>query len=311
MNLYLSSAPHVHSKQSTQVLMGNVIIALLPCAAAAVWYFGYSALILILISTAAAVVSEAIWQILTGQKLRISDLSAAVTGLLVGLNLPPHAPWWLAVIGSVFAIIIVKCLFGGVGDNFMNPALAARGVLLASWPVRMTTWFLPTGWNSYVDAVSAATPLASPGNYALKDLILGNIPGTIGEVCKVAILIGFVYLLLTKTISWRIPVVMVAVTFVFSWIFGKDPVTSVLSGGLLFAAVFMATDYVTCPMTDKGQYIYAAGIGLLIAVIRNFGNYPEGATYAILIMNVVTPLIDRFTKNRVYGHERRAKKKNG
>lgn len=307
MNLRLAAAPHVHNSQPTPVLMGNVLIALLFCAGAGIWYFGFSVLILIAVATGSAVLSEFLWQKLTGQRVRISDLSAAVTGLLVALNLPPHAPWWLAVIGSVFAIIIVKCLFGGLGDNFMNPALAARAVLLASWPVRMTAWVLPTGWNSYTDAVSSATPLVS-SNFSLKDLFLGNIPGTIGEVCKVAILIGFLFLLVTKTISWRIPVVMVAVTALFSWIFGNNPLTAILSGGVLFAAVFMATDYVTCPMTDKGQYIFAAGIGILIAVIRNFGNYPEGVTYAILIMNILTPLIDRFTKNRVYGYERGAKK---
>ena len=310
MNLHLSSAPHVHSPQTTRVLMLHVLIALLPCAAAGIWYFGYSALLLMLISTAAAVLSEFIWQKLTGRRVMIGDLSAAVTGLILAMNLPPHAPWWLAVVGSVFAIIIVKSLFGGLGDNFMNPALAARAVLLASWPVRMTAWVLPTGWNSYVDAVSAATPLVSPTNYTTLDLFLGRIPGTIGEVCKLAILIGFVYLLITKVITWRIPVVMAASTVVFAWLFGKDPIATVLSGGLLFAAVFMATDYVTCPMTAIGQIIYAAGAGLMVAVIRCFGNYPEGATYAILLMNIATPLIDRFIKQRVYGHEREAKKQN-
>lgn len=310
MNLHLSSAPHVHSRQTTRVLMLNVLIALIPCAAAAVWYFGYSALILLLISTFSAVLAEFLWQKLTGGKVRIGDLSAAVTGLILGLNLPPHAPWWLAVVGSVFAIIIVKSLFGGLGDNFMNPALAARAVLLASWPVRMTAWVAPTGWSSYVDAVSAATPLASPSGYTLLDLLIGRIPGTIGEVCKIAILLGLAWLLITGTVTWRIPVVMVASTFVFSWLFGRDPVVSILSGGLLFAAVFMATDYVTCPMTANGQFIYAAGAGLMVAVIRNFGNYPEGATYAILLMNIATPLIDRFTKHRVYGHERGVKKQN-
>ena len=311
MNLHLSSAPHVHSRQNTQVLMLNVLIALLPCAVAGVWYFGYSALLLMVISTATAVLCEFAWQKLTGRKVLIGDLSAAVTGLILGLNLPPHAPWWLAVVGSAFAIIIVKSLFGGLGDNFMNPALAARAVLLASWPVRMTTWVATTGWNSYVDAVSTATPLVSPSNYTTLDLLLGRIPGTIGEVCKVAILIGFLYMLLTGTVTWRIPVVMVASTFVFSWLFGKDPVVAILSGGLLFGAVFMATDYVTCPMTAEGQYIYAACAGLLVPIIRNYGNYPEGVTFAILLMNIATPLIDRFTKHRVYGHEKGAKKKNG
>ena len=311
MNLHLSSAPHVHSRQTTQVLMLNVLIALLPCVAAAIWYFGYSALILMVISTAAAVLSEFIWQKATGGKVLIGDLSAAVTGLILGLNLPPHAPWWLAVVGSVFAIIIVKSLFGGLGDNFMNPALAARAVLLASWPVRMTTWIAPTGWNSYVDAVSAATPLASPANYTLMDLFLGRVPGTMGEVCKLAILIGLAYLLITQTISWRIPVVMVASTFVFSWLFGKDPVAAVLSGGLLFGAVYMATDYVTCPMTGMGQLIYACGAGLIVALVRSYGNYPEGVTFGILLMNIATPLIDRFTKRRVYGHSKGGKQVNG
>ena len=310
MNLHLSSAPHVHSRQTTQVLMLNVLIALVPCVAAAIWYFGYSALILLVISTAAAVLSEYVWQRATGRKVLIGDLSAAVTGLILGLNLPPHAPWWLALVGSVFAIIIVKSLFGGLGDNFMNPALAARAVLLASWPVRMTTWFAPTGWSSYVDAVSAATPLASPSNYGLMDLFLGRVPGTIGEVCKLAILIGLIYLLITQTITWRIPVVMVASTFVFSWLFGKDPVMARLSGGLLFGAVFMATDYVTCPMTGLGQVIYAAGAGLIVALVRSYGNYPEGVTFGILLMNIATPLIDRFIKRRVYGHSKGGNKAN-
>ena len=311
MSLHLSSAPHVHSRQVTWVLMLHVLIALIPCVAAGIWYFGYSALILMAISTGTAVLAEFAWQKLTGKKVLIGDLSAAVTGLIMGLNLPPRAPWWIAMVGSLFAIIIVKCLFGGLGDNFMNPALAARAVLLASWPVRMTTWFAPTGWNSYAaDAVTAATPLASPSNFTRLDLLLGRVPGTIGEVCKVAILIGLIYLLITQTITWRIPVIMVASTFAFSWLFGKDPVDAILSGGLLFAAVFMATDYVTSPMTANGQYIYAFGCGLMVALIRSYGNYPEGATYAILIMNIATPLIDRFTKHRVYGHRKEAKKQN-
>lgn len=310
MNLHLSSAPHAHSRESTTVLMLNVIIALIPCVAAGVWYFGYSALITVAVSTATAVLSEFIWQKCARQKVRIGDLSAVVTGIIMGLNLPPQAPWWMAMVGSAFAIIIVKCMFGGIGDNFMNPALLARGVLLASWPVRMTAWQAVTGWNSAVDAVAGATPLVNPSVYTRLDLFLGNVPGTIGEVCKVAILIGFAYLLITKTISWRIPVAMVATTFVFSWIFGKDPVTSILSGGLLFGAVYMATDYVTCPMTARGQIVFAVGAGLLVAVIRNFGNYPEGVTYAILLMNIATPLIDRFVKQPVYGHEKGVRKQN-
>ena len=300
MNLRLSPAPHVHSAQTTRALMLNVIIALLPCAACGVWYFGTSALLLMVLSTAAAVLAELVWQKLTGKRVLVGDLSAAVTGLLVAMNLPSTAPWWLAVVGSVFAVIIVKGLFGGLGDNFVNPALAARALLLASWPKYMTAWTAPRA----VDAVSAATPLASPGSYTTAQLLLGNIPGCIGETCKVAILIGLIWLLVTKTVNWRIPVAMIASLFLFSWIFGKDPVVAVLSGGALFAAVFMATDYVTCPMTAAGQLIYAVGAGAIVAVIRSYGGYPEGATYAVLLMNVAAPLLDRCFKRRVYGHSK-------
>ena len=302
MKLNLNPAPHVHSRQTTQVLMLHVILALLPCAVAGVWLFGGSALLIMILAVCSAVCAEALWQMLTGQKVMIRDLAAVVTGLILALNLPPQAPWWLSVVGSAFAVVVVKGLFGGLGDNFVNPALAARAMLLASWPKFMTAWVAPTGWNSYVDAVSAATPLASPTGYTTAQLLLGNIPGSIGETCKLAILIGLAWLLFTRTISWRIPVAMVASTFAFTWIFGGDPVAAVLSGGLLFGAVFMATDYVTCPMSAWGQLVYAVAAGALVAVIRKWGGYPEGVTYAILLMNVASPLIDRCFRRRVYGH---------
>ena len=302
MKLNLTSAPHVHSKQSTRTLMLHVIIALLPCAAFGVWQFGLPALMLMLVSVLSAVLFEFLWQKLTGIQVRIGDLSAVVTGLILALNLPSGAPWWLAVVGSAFAIVIVKGLFGGLGDNFINPALAARALLLASWPKFMTAWTMPGP-----DAVSTATPLVNGGSYTTIQLFLGQIPGSIGEVCKVAILIGFAWLLCTKAISWRIPVTMVASAFLFSWIFGGDPVATVLSGGLLFGAVFMATDYVTCPMSSLGQLIYAACAGLLVVVIRNWGRYPEGVTYAILLMNAASPLLDHFIRRRVYGHDKEAK----
>ena len=305
MNLNLSPAPHVHSNQTTRVLMLNVIIALIPCAVAGVWFFGFNALMLMLISVLSAVVAEYAWQKLTKQKVRTGDLSAVVTGLILGMNLPSRAPWWVAIVGSVFAIIVVKGLFGGLGDNFMNPALAARAMLLASWPKYMTVWSQPGSWKGGVDAIASATPLANPGGFSVGDLVLGNIPGAIGEVCKIAVLLGFVYLIYTKTITWRIPVVMVASTFVFSLAFGKDPVAAVLSGGLLFGAVFMATDYVTCPMTAGGQLVYACGAGLLVALIRSLSSYPEGVTYGILLMNVAAPLLDKAFVRRVYGHEKK------
>ena len=305
MKLQMSPAPHVRSGQSTRTLMLNVILALVPCAAFGVWRFGTGALMLMLVATAFAVAGEAAWQVLTRQKVRIDDASAAVTGLILALNLPPRAPWWLAAVGSLFAVVIVKGLFGGLGDNFLNPALAARAMLLASWPKFMTSW------AASADAVSAATPLANPAGYTTAQLLLGEIPGSVGEVCKLAILAGLAWLLVTKTVSWRIPVAMVGAAFVAAWLLGGDPVAAVLSGGLLFGAVFMATDYATCPMSPAGQLVYAAGAGVLAALIRRFGRYPEGVTYAILLMNLAAPLIDRCFRRRVYGHEKGANAQNG
>ncbi|MBE5782169.1 MAG: RnfABCDGE type electron transport complex subunit D [Clostridiales bacterium] len=306
MTLRLSSAPHVHSPVTTQRLMLYVLISLLPTAAFGVYAFGIPALTVLLISMASAVLAEAIWQKIAKQPIRVNDLSALVTGLILGLNLPANAPWWMAMIGSAFAIIIVKQLFGGLGDNFLNPAMAARAVLLASWPVHMTTYVAPTFFSG-ADAVATATPLVLK-NSALMDLFLGNVPGTIGEVSKIAILLGFLFLLVTGTVTWRIPVVMVGSVFLFSWLFGADPVMAILSGGVLFGAVFMATDYVTSPITPWGQVIYAFGIGLIISLIRQFGAYPEGVTYGILLMNIVSPLIDRFLPRKIYGHHKEAKK---
>ena len=303
MNLRLSIAPHIRSGETTSRLMLNVIIALVPCAIAGIYNFGVNALVVLAVSMVTAVAAEYLFQVIARRPVRVGDLSALVTGLILGLNLPPTAPWWMAMVGSAFAIIIVKELFGGIGSNFMNPALTARAVLLASWPVFMTTVVNPTYWAEGVDAVTTATPLAT-GGVAPLDLLLGRIPGSIGEVSKIMILVGLAYLLITRTISWRIPVIMVATTGLLSWAFGSDPLAAVLSGGLLFGAVFMATDYTTSPMTAKGQALYAVGCGLIVAVIRAFGNYPEGVTYGILVMNVATPLIDKFIKNRVYGHRK-------
>lgn len=306
MNLRLSIAPHIRSGETTSRLMLNVIIALVPCAIAGIYNFGVNALVVLAVSMVTAVAAEYLFQVIARRPVRVGDLSALVTGLILGLNLPPTAPWWMAMVGSAFAIIIVKELFGGIGSNFMNPALTARAVLLASWPVFMTTFVNPTYWAEGVDAVTTATPLAT-GGVATLDLLLGRIPGSIGEVSKIMILVGLAYLLITRTISWRIPVIMVATTGLLSWAFGSDPLAAVLSGGLLFGAVFMATDYTTSPMTAKGQAVYAVGCGLIVAVIRAFGNYPEGVTYGILVMNVATPLIDKFIRNRVYGHRKEEK----
>ena len=296
MSLILSSAPHVRSRDNTQRLMLNVIISLLPCVIAGIYYFGWRALLVIGVSVASAVAAEFVWQTLAHQKVRIDDLSAVVTGLLLGLIVPPSAPWWMMVIGSVFAIIVVKQLFGGIGDNFLNPALTARAVLLASWPALMTS-----GYNvGKFDAVSGATPLLSGASIC--DLLVGKVPGAIGETCKIAILLGFAYLLITRTIRWEIPVITLATACLLGWALGYDPLTTVLSGGLLFGAVYMATDYVTTPMTRFARVLYSVGIGVIVVLIRKFGSYPEGVTYAILLMNIAAPLFDRIPAQRIYGY---------
>ena len=314
MSLRISTAPHAHNPITTQRLMLFVVIALLPTAAAGVYAFGIPALTVLMVSCATAVLSELVWQLIAKQEIRIDDYSALVTGLILGLNLPSTAPWWMAMIGSAFAVLIVKQLFGGLGDNFLNPALAARAVLLASWPKYMTAsaYVSPTFFQSGVDAVTAATPLAQKDGFSLMQLFLGQCPSTIGEVCKAAILLGLLFLLITGTVSWRIPVVMTGSVFVFTWLLGgvsaEAALAATLSGGVLFGAVFMATDYVTSPITPRGQILYAAGIGLIIVLIRLFNStYPEGVTYGILLMNIATPLIDRIPR-KIYGYQKEGKK---
>ena len=301
-----SLAPHIFAKDTTAVLMLDVVAALMPTVAAGIWLFGWSAARVILICVVSCIAMEFLWEVLFKKPITINDLSAVVTGIILALTMPANAPWWMLVIGSAVAILLVKQLFGGIGDNFVNPAATARAVLLASWPALMSG----SAYVTPFDAVSGATPIALLGQSAeaagaalpsMLDLFIGRIPGCIGEVSKIAILLGLVYLLIRKTITWHIPVTMIASFMLFTWLFGGDPLQGVLMGSVLFGAVFMATDYVTCPMTHKGQIIYATGIGLLIALIRMFGGYPEGTMYAILIMNVLTPLIDRVTRGKIYG----------
>ena len=308
MKLRLSTGPHLVNRESTQTLMLDVLIALVPTTAAGIYLFGTKAAWVLAVAVISAVVCEYLFQKLARRPVRVMDLSAVVTGLILGLNLPAEAPLWLPAIGSAIAIILVKELFGGIAHNFMNPALLARGILLASWPARMSVYHLPArvlGVTEVVpagaDVISAATPLIRPGGYQMYDLLMGNIPGTIGEVCKIAILIGFLYMLFVGTIRWHIPVIFVGTVALMTWVMGGDPLRSVLSGGLLFGAVFMATDYVTNPMLKVGQVIFAIGCGVLVSVIRMTKAFPEGVTYAILLMNILTPLIDRWTSRRVYG----------
>lgn len=308
MNLRLASGPHFHTTHDTQDIMRTVLISLIPPTAAGIYLFGFNSALLLAISVITCVVSEYVWQKLGHMPVRTGDLSAAVTGVILALNLPSGAPWWMPIVGGFFAIIIVKQLFGGIGHNFLNPALTARAVLLISWPAFMSAYPIPvrTFFTSFTDAYTGATPLmASAGTYSTLDLFLGNVPGTIGETCKAAILIGFAILLITGTIKWHIPVVFTGAVGLMTLILnGFDfsiALNAMLSGGVLFGAVYMATDYVTNPMLSAGRMIYAAGCGVMVVLIRQFGGYPEGVTFAILLMNIITPLIDRVTKRRIYG----------
>lgn len=312
MSLRISTGPHLLTRDSTQTLMLDVLIALAPTTAAGIYLFGLHAAWVICAAVVSAIVFEYAWQKLLKKPVRIKDLSAVVTGLIVGLNMPAGVPLWMPVIGSAVAIILVKQLFGGMGHNFMNPAMLARAFLLASWPARMTSFVHPVrllGESQAtfgVDAIASPTPLVllrggGDGGYQISDFLMGNMPGSIGEVCKIAILIGLVYLLVVKTITWHVPVFFLGTVAGLGYLVGLDPLMALLSGGVLFGAVFMATDYVTNPMQKVGRCIFGFGCGLMVVIIRKYGAYPEGVTYAILLMNCVTPLIDRFTSRRVYG----------
>jgi len=316
-NLIVSYAPHVRSAKSTKHIMKDVVIALVPALLAAIYFFGLPALWHTVVCVLSCVFFEWGWCKAFKTQNTITDFSAVITGILIAFNLPVSAPYWIGIAGSAFAIIIVKMLFGGLGNNFVNPAIAGRVFLLLCWPVLMTKWTEPKFVTSFLaDAVSTATPLgvlAEGGDiaYSYAQMFLGNIGGCIGEVSTLAILIGFVYLLVRKVISWRIPVIYVGVVFVFSTLLGGDGLYHILSGGLMLGAVFMATDYVTSPMSALGQVIYAAGLGVLTVVIRFYGSLPEGVSYSILLMNIVTPLIDTYTKNRWYGKTKTGGKLNG
>lgn len=309
-NFVVSGTPHVRSKESIQSIMRDVIIALIPATAMGIYFFGIPALILIAVSIVACVFFEWLYQKLMKKTVTISDLSAVVTGLLLAMNLPASAPIWVPIVGAAFAIIFAKQLFGGLGQNFINPALAGRAFLLASYPTEMTTWTAPVGFSG-ADAVAVATPLATLKTGAmpdasLTDVILGtNIGGCIGETCAVALIIGGIYLLVKHVISWRIPVLYILTVFVLTAAIGRKglrvPVYEIFTGGLMLGAFFMATDYASSPVTPKGQIIFAIGCGVITTLIRIFGGYPEGVSYSILIMNLAVPLIERFTEPKIFG----------
>lgn len=306
-NFVVSGTPHVRSKESIQSIMRDVIIALVPATAAGIYYFGLRALILIVAAIISAVFFEWLYEKITKKPVTINDLSAVVTGLLLAMNLPASAPVWVAIVGSAFAIIFAKQLFGGLGQNFINPALAGRAFLLASYPTEMTTWVVPNGLAA--DAATYATPLAQLKNgtldASLGQLVLGQVGGTIGETCAIALIIGGIYLLYKHVISWKIPVIYIATVFILFAVIGRHgmrmPLQEIFAGGVMLGGIFMATDYASSPVTPKGQVIFAVGAGLLTYLIRTFGGYPEGVSYSILIMNCYVPLIERFTEPTIFG----------
>ncbi|MCD8089847.1 MAG: RnfABCDGE type electron transport complex subunit D [Clostridiales bacterium] len=317
--LVVSSTPHIRSNESVQRIMLDVIIALTPACVAGIILHNHSlnALITVAISIIACVLFEAGFQKLAKQTVTISDLSAVVTGLLLAMNLPETSPFWMPIVGAFFSIVVAKQVFGGLGQNFINPALAGRAFLLAAYPTKMTgsaAFTAPKFAASAVDAATYATPLTAlkeGGNaVASSDIIngfLGNVGGTIGETCAVLLILGGIYLIARKVISWRIPVVYIATVFIFMLIFGRNSgnilgaVNELFVGGLMLGAFFMATDYASSPVTPVGQLIMGFGCGLLTSIIRLWGGYPEGVSYSILLMNLCVPLIDRFTEPKIFG----------
>ncbi len=319
--VYITSSPHIDSGATTSKIMRDVIYSLLPACAMAIYLFGLPGLRTLLLCTLGCMMFEALCNKIGGQPSTLRDGSAALTGILLALNLPPGAPWWLALLGAAIAIVIGKQIYGGLGYNPFNPALVARVVLLISFPVQMTIWAAPTPFSTGFDAVTAATPLGEwktavmltgklPENLSAGTLnyLTGNMPGSLGEVSALALLLGGLYLLVRKVITWHIPVSFIGTTLLLSGIFWlvdptryPDPLFHLLTGGLLLGAFFMATDMVTSPITTKGMLIFGIGCGALTVLIRLFGGYPEGVSFAILLMNAVTPLIDRFVKPRVFG----------
>lgn len=305
-NFFVSLAPHLRSKDSTQRIMLDVLIALLPAFLGSVYYFGARAAAMVLVCVASCVISEYIFQKAMKKPILIGDLSAVVTGVLIAFNVPAKFPFWMAIFGCVFAMVIIKGCFGGIGGNFVNPALGARLVLMASWTKEFTSYVSP-------DGLSGATPLqiikSGTGTLPpISDMIMGNIGGVIGETSSLLIFIGFIYLIIRKVIHWEIPVIYFLVTAIFLPIFGVDfsmiPY-ELFGGGLCLGAVFMATDYATTPMNKKGRIIFAIGCGFWTALIRTKASLPEGVSYSIVLMNVATPLIDKLTRTEAYGEAKK------
>ena len=325
LKLIASSSPHIRSNENTRSIMLDVIIAMLPALVWAIYNFGFKALLSVVVSIVACLFWEWLYRKLLKKPQSIGDLSAVVTGMLLAFVCPPELPWWALIIGAFFSIVVVKQLYGGIGCNFLNPALAGRAILLASYATAMTTWTLPT---SKVDTVvSTATPLAImkegtvekftelTANYSVGDMFIGRVGGSLGEVSALALLLGFVWLLIRKVISWHTPVAFIGTVAILTLISapaGIDNVQymlyNVFGGGLMLGAIFMATDYATSPVTKPGQIIFGIGCGLLTCFIRRFGSYPEGVCYSILIMNCTTWLLDKYIRPTIYGAVKKEKK---
>jgi electron transport complex protein RnfD len=319
--LYLSSSPHAHSGETTDKVMRAVIYSLLPACGVSVYLFGWPALATLLLCTGGCLAAEALCRRGMGRPMTLGDGSAAVTGILLAMNLPPSAPWWLALLGAAVAIAIGKQVYGGLGYNPFNPALVARVVLLISFPVQMTTWTAPTPLGSGVDAVTTATPL---GEMKTAVMLTGKLPealqgglghyfagdmaGSLGEVSAIALLLGAAYLFWRRVLTWHVPATYLGTVVVLSGIFWladpsryPDPLFHLCTGGLILGAFYMATDMVTSPVTPKGMMVFGVGCGIVTVLIRLFGGYPEGVSFAILLMNAATPLIDRFTRPKKFG----------
>jgi electron transport complex protein RnfD len=315
--LIVSVSPHFRDSENTAKVMRSVCTALVPAALAAVYIFGWRAALVMGVSMAVSLATEVLSQLIFKREITVGDGSAMVTGVLLAFTLPPQTPLWMVAFGAFIAVFLVKQLFGGVGYNIFNPALAARAILLSSFPVVMTSWVKPVLSLGSVDAVSAASALgimkeaARSGveaqmPYGYIDLLLGTVPGSLGETCKIALLIGAAFLMIRGIINWRIPVTFMGTAALLSFIVGRDPLFDILSGGLILGAFFMATDYVTSPTTGNGRLIFGAGCGIVTFLIRQYGGFPEGVCYSILFMNCLTPLIESYVRPRRFGARRAA-----
>ncbi len=305
-NLAITSCPHIRSRKTTQKIMQDVCIALAPAGIAGIVYFGARAAAIIAISVVTCVLAELVYEKMMNQRVTIGDWSAVVTGLLLAYNLPSTVPLWIPIIGGIIAIVLVKMLFGGIGSNFMNPALTARAVLFVSWGGLMGTYPIT---RYMADTVSAATPLAvlatDSASVSLVDLMIGNCPGVLGETCKLAILAGGIFLIARDVLDWKIPACFIGSAFLLFLLtsgFNFDyAVKEIFAGSLMLGAIFMATDYATSPQSNLGRVIFGVGCGLILFIIRAYANYPEGCSFSILFMNILTPLIDRYTAPKYFG----------